>query len=105
MVPQAVIDRIRLAEWVGGPVWDAYIAPMGHPEIVTLPDPRHNLEDDYALLMVVLDKWGRKSKELDLFCEALEKNAVWHDAGVGYRTGNYGLAVLDVLNKLETRNG
>ncbi len=101
MVPKAVIDRLRLAEWRGGPLWEAYIHPADNPEIVNLPDPLNNLQDDYSILMHALDVWSRKSAQMGKFCEALKDIAVWHEAGIGYRTGNYGRAVLRHLDAVE----
>ena len=41
--------RIRLAEAIGGPIWEAYINPGKHPECVDLPDPFTDANDCDAL--------------------------------------------------------
>jgi len=43
-------DRIKLAEWISGPIWEAYISPINHPELIVLPDPFTDANDDYAVL-------------------------------------------------------
>ena len=97
---QEGIDRITLAEAMDLPVWHAYISPGEHPEEINLPDPFTDANDDHAILEWALNKWHRKSKEMDLFCGALAEVAIWHDPGVGYRIGNNAKAVLAVQAEL-----
>ena len=42
--------RIKLAEAIGGPIWEAYINPGKHPECVELPDPYTDANDCEALI-------------------------------------------------------
>ena len=43
-------NRIKVAEAMGGPTWEAYIDPGKHPECIDLPDPFTDANDDYAVL-------------------------------------------------------
>ena len=43
-------NRIRIAEMIGGPIWEAYINPGVHPEFVRLPDPENDANDCEALI-------------------------------------------------------
>lgn len=52
--------RIKLAEAIGGPIWEAYIDPSKHPECVDLPDPFTDANDDYAVL-----EWFRSGHRND----------------------------------------
>jgi len=91
-------DRIILAEAMGGPIWEAYIKPVEHPECVDLPDPFTDANDDYAVL-----EWVRQKKE-DLsnpgwagsfgrFAKAL-KASCW------YEVGDYARAALKVIERV-----
>ena len=48
--------RIRLAEFVGGDRWEAYINPSKHPECVSLPDPLNDHTDCHALIEALRDR-------------------------------------------------
>ena len=51
-------DKIRLAEFVGGPRWEAYIDPANHPEQVDLPDPFTDASDANAVRMhLIAEGW------------------------------------------------
>jgi len=86
-------DRIKLAEAMGGPLWDAYIDPMNHPECVDLPDPFTDANDDYAVL-----EWMRKGKDAG---KDIGKFEMWLAEGgifkFDYQIGDYARAALKVL--------
>lgn len=50
------INRFKLAEAVGGKIWEAYIDPNKNPEEINLPDPENNANDCEALITWLLSK-------------------------------------------------
>lgn len=85
-------DRIRLAEAMGGSIWEAYIDPGKHPECVDLPDPFINANDDYAVL-----EWMRKKTEFHKPTNARFSIHQYLPTAWNYKIGDYARAALKVL--------
>lgn len=51
-------DRIRLAEAMGVPEWEAYCHPAKNPGNVTLPDPFTDANDCEAVIRFMAEKYG-----------------------------------------------
>ncbi len=98
-------DRIKLAEAMGGPIWEAYIDPGKHPECIDLPDPFTDANDDYAVLEWMREQvlWHRNNSELG----KVPAN-FWRFFGSvndvprgDYRIGDYARAALEVLGRVQ----
>jgi len=84
-------DRIILAEAMGGPIWEAYIKPVEHPECIELPDPFTNANDDYVVL-----EWMRS--DLNTWKYQYSKELMKTNSEIGsYIVGDYARAALEVI--------
>ncbi|KKL60018.1 hypothetical protein LCGC14_2209480 [marine sediment metagenome] len=90
------LDRIQLAEAIGGPIWEAYIDPGKHPECVDLPDPENDANDDYAVL-----EWMREHHRAELrrACNDLGKSYAWN-----YQIGDYARAALKMIRSIASED-
>ncbi len=100
-------DRIRLAEVMGGPVWEAYINPDKHPECVELPNPATDANDDCAVLLFARKEWRGETKGilwkdrnrwLKFKLALTARHLSWQD-GAGYEVGDYAKAALKVIDQ------
>ena len=94
------LDRIQLAEAIGGPTWEAYINPGRHPELVELSDPYTDANDDYAVL-----KWMRNWR----FKGVSEHGALQRCFGkrntmAHYKVGDYARAALKMIRSIASED-
>ena len=91
-------DIIKLAEFVGGPVWEAYIDPGKHPERVDLPDPSTDANADHAILERMRNGGAARYSDFkDKLFSLMTTTKIRGCQPWNYRVGLNALAALKVL--------